>query len=549
MGNNTDKIHLLVCRHLLRETNAVIQSDDFKDVVVQSYSPLCINPKSSQELVKLTSESGSEGCSKITIMGTCYLYFQKHLTGIPPNTKIINFNQCFNMLAGQNLIDRHIKSGAYLLTPGWLAEWQYILAEWGFDMATARSFFKESTSSIVLFDTGVYPDSSATLSDFAAYIDIPFIIEPVGLDFFRLTLTGLINECRLKNIRARTQLIREQSNKLKADMAMAFDLMADLTHMTTEVEVINKIMELFDMLFAPEQIVYASVINGRVNGTFSRHNSPPDAAVCQAWLDKGREENIWIEKDRSFYLRINYNKQTLGIIEVNTIVSPEYRQEYINMAVLIVRVCGLAIANARMFQDLKTLAITDFLTGIFNRRHFFNMAESEFFRAQRYNRPLTAIMLDIDHFKRINDTYGHASGDRVLIGVADCFRRELRGEDISGRYGGEEFVFIMPEIDQENALQAAERLRKKIMDLSITVNDQILHVTVSLGLATLSSDCPTLEALIDRCDQALHEAKYSGRNRVCVFDNEKKLNVSRKQSKKKSPSLIAGSKKSRQISG
>ena len=121
---------------------------------------------------------------------------------------------------------------------------------------------------------------------------------------------------------------------------------------------------------------------------------------------------------------------------------------------------GGAVERARLFEHTQRLAITDGLTGLYNRRHFFVKAQEEYERALRYNHPLSILMIDVDHFKHVNDEHGHQTGDLVLKQVAESCRKALRQVDIIGRYGGEELVVLMPETAQDAALQAAERLRE-----------------------------------------------------------------------------------------
>ena len=164
--------------------------------------------------------------------------------------------------------------------------------------------------------------------------------------------------------------------------------------------------------------------------------------------------------------------------------------------------------------ELERLATTDSLTGLANRRRLFDCLEQEVYRAQRYGTALSLVMFDIDHFKRINDSWGHATGDWVLCRIARETHQLLRKTDQAGRYGGEEFVVLLPETDLSEALLLAQRLRQRISDTAITPeHDTPMPVTVSVGVAALAPD-ETGEELIHRADQALYRAKQNGRNRV-----------------------------------
>jgi diguanylate cyclase (GGDEF)-like protein/PAS domain S-box-containing protein len=173
-----------------------------------------------------------------------------------------------------------------------------------------------------------------------------------------------------------------------------------------------------------------------------------------------------------------------------------------------------AIRNARLHQQLSQLAITDSLTGIYNRRHFFEMAEKEFHQAVRYKRAFSIIMFDLDLFKNVNDTFGHSQGDLVLRAVVRRCADVMREADILGRYGGEEFVIALPETGQPEALALAERLRQQLASKPVETDSTPVQVTASFGVATLEPTISNLMQLINRADMALYQVKQTGRNQV-----------------------------------
>ena len=176
---------------------------------------------------------------------------------------------------------------------------------------------------------------------------------------------------------------------------------------------------------------------------------------------------------------------------------------------------ALLIQNEETRQVLEKLANKDGLTGLTNRRHFMQSAEVELQRAQRYRRPVTVAMADLDFFKRLNDTYGHAAGDAVLRAFADLVQDTLRQSDIVCRYGGEEFAFLFPEIGPAETEKLAERLRVRCAAMEVPLPDgRSIKATVSIGLAD-ASECP-IEIALKHADEALYEAKRLGRNRVMV---------------------------------
>lgn len=167
---------------------------------------------------------------------------------------------------------------------------------------------------------------------------------------------------------------------------------------------------------------------------------------------------------------------------------------------------------------LEQLATTDPLTGLFNRRHFYFLAEREFNRTVRYHHSLSLIMMDIDHFKTVNDEHGHLVGDRVLVEIADRIREGLRSSDVPARYGGEEFVIILPNTGLEQAHQVANRIWSAIVKKPISTKKTDIYISASLGVAHMSSgEAETIETLLDWADQALYQAKETGRNQVLLY--------------------------------
>jgi diguanylate cyclase (GGDEF)-like protein len=198
----------------------------------------------------------------------------------------------------------------------------------------------------------------------------------------------------------------------------------------------------------------------------------------------------------------------------------EIRQSlYLNLLIcLIVTLIVLALLNRvikRYQGKIQAQAILDSLTELPNRRGFDLLAAQAMHEAQREPKPLTALLLDLDHFKALNDTYGHLAGDQVLIGFARDLESCLRHSDIVCRWGGEEFIVLLKDTDGETGLMVAEKIRQHVEQQRYAYNDKALQLTVSIGLTTLQTD-DTLHTLLSRADHAMYRAKQAGRNRTCV---------------------------------
>ncbi len=171
----------------------------------------------------------------------------------------------------------------------------------------------------------------------------------------------------------------------------------------------------------------------------------------------------------------------------------------------------------RLQEELRTLSIKDSLTNLYNRRYFYERTEVEMGRAHRVQRPLLFIMIDLDHFKKVNDTYGHQAGDEVLVSFSKIATSYLREYDILCRFGGEEFAILCPESKLEDSIVIADRIRKGIEKNKNLYGDNEIKITVSLGITHLLKEDKTIDKLIKRADDALYKAKDTGRNKVCCL--------------------------------
>jgi len=181
---------------------------------------------------------------------------------------------------------------------------------------------------------------------------------------------------------------------------------------------------------------------------------------------------------------------------------------------------ALAKNNALITEQARTLerlATKDFLTGLSNRRDFLDKTGQEANRFKRTKRPFALILLDIDHFKQVNDTHGHACGDQVLVGVSRCLEKVLRAQDSVARWGGEEFICLLPETGEDGAMAVAEKLRTGLADLAIECAGPPCAVTVTLGVSVYDGTCP-VDTCISRADDALYRGKKQGRNQVALSD-------------------------------
>ena len=188
----------------------------------------------------------------------------------------------------------------------------------------------------------------------------------------------------------------------------------------------------------------------------------------------------------------------------------------IGMTVLYIMLTGQRMAGelTEMQHKLETLAMKDALTGFYNNRAFSEIGQKELIRSRRFAHPLSLLLIDVDNFKNINDSYGHVAGDRVLAALAGRMELVARHSDILGRMGGDEFFLLLPETVAAHAIAVAERFQAELAETPIQWEEKAIPVTISIGVASLISTDDEFEALLKRADDALYEAKRTGRNRV-----------------------------------
>ncbi|GAB4482310.1 MAG: hypothetical protein Kow0088_25170 [Anaerolineales bacterium] len=243
----------------------------------------------------------------------------------------------------------------------------------------------------------------------------------------------------------------------------------------------------------------------------------PDVDQYPAWdrQKTGNPVRSWIGAP------IYAHGKVLAFFSLDKLEPNYYQSEHAQKLEMFTNHAALAMVNAHLFQEIQRLAVTDTLTGLYNRRYFFERACQEFSRSCRYQHPLTVIMLDLDHFKSVNDTYGHPAGDLVLQSISRLLTQTVRNSDLVARFGGEEFILLLPETSLQYGELLAERLRQKIATTPIAVNDGFITISASFGVCGGNpTDCQlepqrAIEVMIELADQALYQAKQGGRNRVC----------------------------------
>ncbi len=243
-------------------------------------------------------------------------------------------------------------------------------------------------------------------------------------------------------------------------------------------------------------------------------SSRKEVIYLRAPIDKAHPFREYLgDGSRSFIaLPLLSEGMPIGILTIDGI-----DEEHTESFSILAEQLSLELKKISLYERVQALAITDGLTGIYVRRHFLERYAEDFARSRRHSLKLSVLMIDLDHFKQCNDTYGHLVGDIVLKEIARIMKGYVRQVDLIGRYGGEEFVIALPDTDRNSAIAVAERIRQEVERHKFRAYDETITMTISIGIATYPDNGDDVQMLIDKADQALYKAKEEGRNRVVYW--------------------------------
>lgn len=264
----------------------------------------------------LATESGLSGLNVEIYAPTCFL----NPRGAQKTLVALAAQQCFYLVAPGDLVDSFIADGAYLMTPGWLADWRRRLGAWGFDQDTTRQFFQETTTKLVLLDIGVYGDCRAELDAMAAYLDLPFQVLPIGLDMLRLQLACL---ARSPALEAQPE---QPSQRQLTDHLMLLELLSDLLTADDDGEALERVSAMFHLLFAPGSLRFL-----------------PAGSQGEATALGQANEYAWTASGRGFMPRLSNRGERIGALEVDELALADYKERYLSLALPLAKVCALAI--------------------------------------------------------------------------------------------------------------------------------------------------------------------------------------------------------------
>jgi signal transduction histidine kinase len=337
------RIVILCCHNFHREVCAAIEAEGWADVVAIEFPARCGRPPLGWDELRTLLPAD---CGHLVIMGRACL---GTLTGPPadfPPVRLLRQKQCFHMVANPTQVDQAITDGGYLLTPGWLADWRGRIRDMGFEPEAAGEFFKDFASRLVLFDTGIAPDSAKQFDELSTVLGLPATRIGVGLEHIRLLLARTVLDVRLEDERQLRQQSEKAHRRELADHVSAMDLLVRLAGTKDEPEALATIEDVFRMLFAPATLHCLRAVDDQAEAF------PALPEDLRATLTDFKGSWAWTASGQGFVLRIARQEQTLALIVVDGLAFPEFRAHYLNLALAMSGVCALAIDNARTHKRL-----------------------------------------------------------------------------------------------------------------------------------------------------------------------------------------------------
>lgn len=335
----SEKLCLIVCGSFLPEVKSVIEAGVYPDVAIKSFNSSCIGAQLNDDSIDTVLEKYKTQFSKVAVIGgSCnVLMNKKNVTN--DQIEYYQLSQCFELLLNKSTIDHLITNRNYLISNGWLKDYKKHIMEWGFDSQTAKKYFQESVTKLVLLDTGLPDDYLTPLQTISNYMGIPYEIVPVGLSHCKLYLDSIIlnwrEENERKDLNDKIALVTSKS----ADYTMAFSELKNLVDLVEEEAIVKKIVNLLNMLFAPSDIKYTSI-------------NDDDNKDYLSFKGNNISENP--PNNNNFIIELSHQQSKVGVFEISGIPFPQYIERYKEVAKIISGVGGLAIANSRKYNQIKT---------------------------------------------------------------------------------------------------------------------------------------------------------------------------------------------------
>ena len=478
------------------EISAVLQEEGELDIELEVLPCLCLSKTKKEAFEQQMSEIAYKSVDRLLICSN-HCGMLKQLSQVPSKFQVMMNVSCFNHLIPNQFLEYITQKGGYVITTGWLKNWRENLASAGFDSKTARGFFGEFCTELVMLDSGLMGNLQLELQSLSSYLSLPCRIIPVELERIRVILHKQILEWRFhKKIVELDKNIKKLQQE-NAEYASLLHMMKGISLLRKKRDVINRIKEIFLVVFGAEDVVYTENLNPL----------PMEYEGAEVFFGDQGINVIKLKDGTGFMGAVTSKSGVSGIVKAKGFLFSQYIDRYMDLVPGLLQICSVLLENLNYVENieqqkqyLEYLNNHDALTKLYNRAYF-----EETIEKVRELVNWAVFICDIDGMKQINDDYGHAAGDEALCLTAEFLHQSFRESDVIARIGGDEFAVIVMNCDEGLAQKLQGRLLKIVETYNSGKRPWKLHL--SCGYAVSSTRAINPDDLIKAADSNMYQAK------------------------------------------
>jgi diguanylate cyclase (GGDEF)-like protein len=478
------------------EISAALQEEIPSDVELLVFPCLCLAKTKKEKFEQLMNEVVSKQADRLLICSnSCGMLRQ--VSEVSAKFQVLLNMSCFSHLIPAQLLEYIVQKGGYVISAGWLKNWRENLANAGFDSTTARRFFGDFCTELVMLDSGVQGDLQSELQSLASYLSLPCQIIPVELERIRVLVREQIVEWRF---RKRIVELDESIKKLQqenAEYASLLHMMKGISILGNKRDVIERIKEIFMRVFGAQDVVY----------TENLRPLPPEFDGAEVLVEEQGINVIELKDGNGLMGSLVRGTGVFGIVKAQEFLFPQYMARYMGLVPGLMQICSVLLENLnyvesieRQKQHLEYLGNHDALTKLNNRAYFEEMLE----KVRNLDR-WAVFICDLDGMKQINDNFGHEAGDEALRLAAESLQHSFRESDVIARIGGDEFAVIVMNCDEKLAQKLLGRFLHNIETHNHDDRPWKLQISCGYAVSLTGSDNP--EELVREADRNMYKVK------------------------------------------
>ena len=497
------RLNIIVCENLLPEFEEAVQRLGCRDVIITSYRSMCDKKDMGGETAALLKERLESGCDCALICGeNCDAL---KLADGERYFRVVTLGLCASHFVDVRFAQYVLSKGGYIVSPGWLKDWRRHLERMGFDQETARGFYRESCRELVFFEMNGGEGYKNELRAFSRYLDIPCRVVRVKSDSAFNTVKNIAAEWRLTRRAEAAETASAEASARCAEYASVMDILGRMSSCQSREDAIKSLLSIFTMLMGASEAAFYDMESG--------YSGLPKEALPLTRNIK--RKYISPDGEARFFVSIADDETVYGVVSAGGFIFPQYTRRYLNFAVGMSRICGLAFSNIENYTrlaksqiELKRKSYQDPLTGLRNRAFYYDMTKDGTAGNSGGYEKTAVFSFDIDGLKYVNDHFGHLEGDKLIVAASSILKKCFRDSDEVVRMGGDEFLALVPDCGSvETAERIRKRLEKAVDDYNSGVTEAHLRVGLSIGYAIRGDETETAQTMLNRADEYMYRDK------------------------------------------